>query len=407
MKQDSISNLKVTRDAAAILGAVTSATVVFALVYYPALEAFGYKFVAYILGGFSVALVLFIVDYGLRTDLAYGLDLAFSSKLGRKTRLIAFLSLFLLFNGARALVSMALSWEGRKDVAAAAIKAPELQDVAAAKIALDRESRAKLTAIERQIAETQRAIKSAEAGAGSASLRSLAASGNGWAKGELSKARARASKAHRAALSELQATYTTILKSDALTAANAVNALSQSNNAKQERYESISRRSMGYVGYLGAGATVVVIITSLLLALINKAEQDAPSYYEKHKTAPNIAPAGAPASAPDFEAQRMLAVINSRLERLGEQQATQGAQTGGEKPGGIKGEKPITEKAQPKADSFATGRNFQQSYKGSERDKLRRKIARYKRLASMDRLGDKGRKTLARMEHEFKNLKGK
>ena len=126
MKQDSISNLKVTRDAAAILGAVTSATVVFALVYYPALEAFGSEIVAYILGGFSVALVLFIVDYGLRTDLAYGLDLAFSSKLGRKTRLIAFLSLFLLFNGARALVSMALSWEGRKDVAAAAIKAPEL-----------------------------------------------------------------------------------------------------------------------------------------------------------------------------------------------------------------------------------------------------------------------------------------
>ncbi len=397
MKQDSISNLKVTRDAAAILGAVTSATVVFALVYYPALEAFGYKFVAYILGGFSVALVLFIVDYGLRTDLAYGLDLAFSSKLGRKTRLIAFLSLFLLFNGARALVSMALSWEGRKDVAAAAIKAPELQDVAAAKIALDRESRAKLTAIEKQIMETRRAIKSAEAGAGSASLRSLAASGsNGWARGELAKARARASKSHRAALDELQTTYTTILKSDALTAANAVNALSQSNNAKQERYESISRRSMGYVGYLGAGATVVVIITSLLLALINKAEQDAPSYYEKHKTAPNVAPAGAPASAPDFEAQRMLAAINSKLERMGEQHGNTGNNSG------------VTQQIPKRPKIVATSEQkegFNVANVSREQKKLSAKIKVYKRRQREGTLSEHGEQNLKKWENTLKELK--
>lgn len=397
MKQDSISNLKVTRDAAAILGAVTSATVVFALVYYPALEAFGSEIVAYILGGFSVALVLFIVDYGLRTDLAYGLDLAFSSKLGRKTRLIAFLSLFLLFNGARALVSMALSWEGRKDVAAAAIKAPELQDVAAAKIALDRESRAKLTAIEKQIAETQRAIKSAEAGAGSGALRSLAASGNGWAKGEVSKARARASKAHRSALAELQATYTTILKSDALTAANAVDALSESNHAKQERYESVSRRSMGYVGYLGAGATVVVIITSLLLALINKAEQDAPSYYEKHKTAPNIAPAGAPASAPmDFEAQRMLAAINSKLERIGEQHGNTGNNSG------------VTRQRPQNRKIVATSEQkegFTNANVSREQKKLSAKIKVYKRRQREGTLSEHGEQNLKKWENTLRELK--
>jgi hypothetical protein len=402
--KDSISNLKVTRDAAAILGAVTSATVVFALVYYPALEAFNSPIVAYILGGFSVALVLFIVDYGLRTDLAYGLDLAFSSKLGRKTRLIAFLALFLLFNGARALVSMALSWEGRKDVAAAAIKAPELQDVAAAKLALDRESRSKLSALEKQIAEIQKAIKAAEAGAGSGALRSLAASGtNGWARGELAKARARASKAHRATLAELQATYTAILKSDALTAANAVSALSESNHAKQERYETISKRSMGYVGYLGAGATVVVIITSILLALINKAEQDAPSYYEKHRTSgpPNVAPAGGPASAPgmDFEAQRVFAAINSKLERMGEQQA---GNTGNNS--GVTPEKPKARKSVPTSEQK---KGFSRASVTREQKNLSAKIKVYKRRQREGTLSEHGEQSLKKWEQILKTMKNK
>jgi hypothetical protein len=60
-----------------------------------------------------------------------------------------------------------------------------------------------------------------------------------------------------------------------------------------------------------------------------------------------------------------------------------------------------------KVESFATGRKIQQGYKGSPADKLRRKIARYKRLAASDQLGEKGRRTLVLMEEKFNKMKGK
>lgn len=396
-----ITNLQRTRDAAAILGAVTSATVVFSLVYFPVLEAFGIQFLAIALGVFAVVLVSYMIDYGLRTDLSYGLDLLLSGKFGKNWKFLLFAVIFLSFNLFRAGVTALLSWEGRKDVAQVAVKAPELQDAAAAKLQLDRAASARIASIEKQIAATQKAIRDAEASAGSSALRSLAASGNAWARGELSKARARASKAHRETLSELQATYTAILKTDAVSAAEAVHAISEANTAKQSRYQEITRRSMGYAGWLGAGATLIVIITSLLISLVNTAEQYAPAYSKRHESRP---PDVIPVRGPEWDSRRV-EVMEAKLAEMAREQKR--GNTGGEKQGEKRGEKPAGEGVQKKAESFATGRNFQPSYKGSERDKLRRKIARYKRLAAADKLGEKGRKTLARMEKELFTMKNK
>jgi len=83
----------------------------------------------------------------------------------------------------------------------------------------------------------------------------------------------------------------------------------------------------------------------------------------------------------------------------GEQVAVSGVQvvppSGGEKPEGAK-------RVQKAVKLSPRGEN----YKGSARDKLRRKIARYKRLAAADQLGEKGRKTLEQMQSDYAKMKG-
>jgi hypothetical protein len=405
-KQTSIRNWEITRDVAAVVGALTSITVVWAIVYNNVLQVFPSPWIAGAFALAAIAGVLFVIDWGLRADLGYAFDLLISGKAWTNWRLAAFLILLLGFNVARSFTTITLSWQGRKDVITSVVKPPELENVAAAKSALDNASAARLAGLERNIRELQAQIKSAEAGAGSAALRSLAASGNGWARGELARARAKASKEYRAQLATAQSAYTNILQTDAATGAAAVNALARVNEERAATYHDITSRNMAYLGYFGAGCTFVVILVSLMLSLINVAEQELPRY--NFRTAVNSMPPNvAPVRGPEW-GDRKVDILMAKVNRLegdklspatGVKKESTGVQfvppAGGEKLEGVK-------RVQKAVKLSPRGEN----YKGSARDKLRRKIARYKRLAAADQLGEKGRKTLEQMQSDYAKMKG-
>lgn len=371
-KSNSIRNWELTRDIASIVGALTSVTVIWAIVYNNVAEALGLKWVAALFAGATVLGALFIVDFGLRSDLGYGFDLLFSGKAWKNWRLSAFLVLLLGFNLIRSAVTITLSWQGRVDVVNAVTKAPELEDVAGKKSALDQSSTQKLAGLQTQITHLERSIQRSEAAAGSAALRKLAASGNGWAKSELAKARVRASRADRAQLAQLREVYATTAASDAQAASVAVSALASENDLKVNRYKEISSRNMAYLGYFGAGCTFIVILVSLMLSLLNTADQDAPTYYHKY----NVANANT------------ATVAAKKIVRSSEQIANTTPPT-------------VAETAQQ-----PTLKAHYTDYKPTPQIRnLQRAIAVYNQRALAGRLTEKGAATLAAKKAELKRLK--
>jgi hypothetical protein len=394
-QNSSIRNWELTRDIASFIGAITSIAVIWAIVFNNLSEALGNRYIAGTFSALTVAGVLFIVDWGLRADLGYGFDLLFSGSAWKNWRLSAFLILLLGFNVIRSAVTITLSWQGRKDVVLAVSDAPELADVAKAKTGMDAASSARLNGIQKQVADLQSQITAAEAGAGSAALRKLAASGNGWAKSELSRARSNASRGLKKQLEIAQAAYTRIATTDAQAAASAVNALAVSNTAKLDRYQDISSRNMAYLGYFGAGCTFIVILVSLMLSLLNTAEQDTPVYSYKHNVnGNNVAPVVAPMYPPN-----VLPVSNT---------ATIGA-TKRDTPG-------VTNTATVSRDVAAVGDTFEwvkkprivatgQQKTTSDKDTLRRKIAQYKRRAVSGTLSEKGQASLEKWQAQYNKMK--
>lgn len=391
-QNSSIRNWELTRDIASFIGAMTSIAVIWAIAFNNLSEALGNRYIAGTFAALTVAGVLFIVDWGLRADLGYGFDLLFSGNAWKNWRLSAFLILLLGFNVIRSAVTVTLSWQGRKDVVLAVSEAPELADVAQAKTGMDAASVARLNGIRQQVSDLQKQIATAEAGAGSAALHKLASSGNGWAKSELSRAKAKATRSLRKQLEVAQLAYTKIASTDAEASANAVSALAMGNTAKLERFQEISSRNMAYLGYFGAGCTFIVILISLMLSLLNTAEQDTPVYSYKHNVNGNT-------SVSPVYPPNVLPVSNTATPTVTKRDTVGDTNT----------------EAVPR-DVAAVGDTFEwvkkprnvatgQQKTTSDKDTLRRKIAQYKRRAVSGTLSEKGQASLKKWQAQYDKMK--
>jgi hypothetical protein len=392
-QNSSIRNWELTRDIASFIGAMTSIAVIWAIAFNNLSEALGNRYIAGAFAALTVAGVLFIVDWGLRADLGYGFDLLFSGNAWKNWRLSAFLILLLGFNVIRSAVTVTLSWQGRKDVVLAVSEAPELADVAQAKTGMDAASSERLNGIQKQVADLQSQITAAEAGAGSAALHKLAATGNGWAKSELSRAKANASRGLRKQLEIAQAAYTRIASTDAQASANAVSALAMGNTAKLERFQEISSRNMAYLGYFGAGCTFIVILISLMLSLLNTAEQDTPVYSYKHNVNGNTS------VSPAVYPPNILPVSNTATPTATKRDTYRDTNT-----------ESVPRDVAAVGDTFewvkkprnvATG----QQKNTSDKDTLRRKIAQYKRRAVSGTLSEKGQASLKKWQAQYDKIK--
>lgn len=391
-QNSSIRNWELTRDIASFIGAMTSIAVIWAIAFNNLSEALGNRYIAGAFAALTVAGVLFIVDWGLRADLGYGFDLLFSGNAWKNWRLSAFLILLLGFNVIRSAVTVTLSWQGRKDVVLAVSEAPELADVAQAKTGMDAASVARLNGIRQQVESLQKQIATAEAGAGSAALHKLAASGNGWAKSELSRAKANATRSLRKQLEVAQLAYTKIASTDAEASANAVSALAMGNTAKLERFQEISSRNMAYLGYFGAGCTFIVILISLMLSLLNTAEQDTPVYSYKHNVNGNT-------SVSPVYPPNVLPVSNTATPTVTKRDTDRDTNTESvPRDVAVVGD---TFEWVKKPRNVATG----QQKNTSDKDTLRRKIAQYKRRAVSGTLSEKGQASLKKWQAQYDKMK--
>lgn len=311
-KLTSIRNWEITRNVAAVVGALTSITVIFTIVYFNVLDASGSKFLSFLVALASVAGALFVIDWGLLNDLPYAFQLLISGKFWGNWKISAFLVLLLGFNVVRSFTTITLSWQGRRDMVHAVMGDPDTKDVAQVKATMDATTSDKLDRLERQIADLEKSVAETEKRVASENqqLVKLVASGNSWASRELQKRKDKATWKDRSALESKRKAYDQVIEGETAAAALVIQETAKQNKETVSFYESVSGRNMAYIGYFGAGCTFVVILISMMLALINVAEQELPEYQKKY--AVNIRPtdvAPVAADASDVDRATMIRTV--------------------------------------------------------------------------------------------------
>ncbi len=364
--------------------------------------------------------------------------------------IIRFLALTLL------IVSGTLSWWAMPEISRAAIAEPENSQILETVTNVNASVALTLKDKNAEIKEAERAVEQARKD-GKALIQSainshpeaarLLKSGNTWVKTapQLSAWRSRVAQAERKAakMEEQAREYVRILHNEKNGLIAARTAQSDSMNTalttlalnREKRYEARMNRYTNVLYLFDLAWMGIVIVISTLLFLVDghtvrqtksgmglifqavdARGQQFIEWIERFllprqkqvRSAPRpdvfgVAPGLVPASG-EMEAARLIEALRAKVDRMeGEFQKGGNAKQGVQISPPSDGEKRGYKSGVQKMPVFSPRG---ETYKGSAQDKLRRKIARYKRLAAADQLGEKGRKTLERMEHEYKKMKG-
>lgn len=336
---DALGILKTTRNAAAIAAAITSMTIV-GTVAYTGFAEYLPRFVAFVLAAGAIAMVAFVIDYGLRKTLPLGFDLLISGQWFRDWRTGAFLALLLSFNFIQAYSSVKLSWEGRKEAVAAIQQAPQLEDIAQTKRQVDQTGSAKIRAMDSEISKIRKDIerKESEVERLHPTYIDRIKSGSdkwGWYAKQLDAMKKSKTSKLQSELTALISARTNAINAETETAQLTVSNIAATNTAKWDEYEISKTRNMTYIGYFGAGCTLVVVVISLMLSLLGQSnvveiEQKSvlsPIRKVQHiATPPHVAPAVA--QQDDFSTQRAIEMLQAETLRIkAEQEAQRNAAT--------------------------------------------------------------------------------
>jgi len=329
---DALGILKTTRNAAAIAAAITSMTIV-GTVAYTGFAEYLPRLLAFTLAAGAVLMVAFVIDYGLRKTLPLGFDLLISGQWFRDWRTAAFLALLLSFNFIQAFSSIKLSWEGRKEAVAAIQKAPELEDIAQTKRQVDQTGSAKIRAMDSEVSKLRKDIerKESEVERLHPTYIDRIKSGSdkwGWYAGQLDKMKNNKTSKLQSELTALLSARTKAIESEIQTAQLTVSNIAATNTAKWDEYEISKNRNMAYIGYFGAGCTLVVVVISLMLSLLGQSNVTA--IEQKQVVSPvNTTPIAPPNVAPavaqqdDFSTLRAIKQLQAETLRINAEQEAQ------------------------------------------------------------------------------------
>lgn len=156
-----------------------------------------------------------------------------------------------------------------RDPVADEAKKIELTDIAAATSTLTKEQKQAADPMAAQIAALKKEIASAEARAASSNpaLAKLAQDGNGWAKQEIAKKRASASKSARSELEKLSAAYNTTLASQSTTLSETQSLINQQNHdAAQANARNRDVMASMYI-WMAFGPKALAIILRILMVI--------------------------------------------------------------------------------------------------------------------------------------------
>jgi len=272
-KGNPLKNLTATRDVAYFFAAFTGAGVVWSIAYTNLSQATGYPIASGIVTIAICMAVLYLVDYGLKKERPYGLEILFSGKAGQNWRMRFFCFFIFLLLAARVGSSIFLSWEGRKDVAAAIIEAPDVKDTDQIANTQDAALLATISPIQKDIDLLNQQIKSAEATAydrvGQKSKDMIKSGKDTWGyhANIIATAKSKASALYRVTLNEKMKLKDETTKSFSETKALIVSDASKLNGDGVSSYNVSVSRNQKYVGYFGVGCMLFAILIQFILSL--------------------------------------------------------------------------------------------------------------------------------------------
>lgn len=293
---DSITNLERTRNLAIIGGAISGITVIWTVLFAQfsgGLEGYSAgKLLAGFLATGLTLLVVYVIDYGTKVDLPYALDLLFSGRafrdLKHNWRVLLFALILLSFNFIRLGFTAAIDWYGRGDMISVVMHKPLSRNVVALKDSLSKATVATVAGLASDIKELKRQLRQVERQVATENpelAKNIRDKKDkwGWNAGELRRRKDKATKPIHAKIAAKEALYAERLAAEGKVAdALTLSALSDNEAAQAEYNDKHHRLSFG-VGVFGAGCSGIVLVVSIMLALINSANQDNPYYHKKHE----------------------------------------------------------------------------------------------------------------------------
>ena len=300
------------RDVASASGALTGAFVIWSITYGKLLSAFGSAIPAFVVSAIVCVVVLFVIDYGLRTFFPALLESGDALK-GNGWRGPVFMLLMLCVVGFQVVSTTSLSWNSATDVVDAVYEEPETVDAAGTYATLTGAQAAKVAQLEKRAKEIESSIKAEEkkVDAANPKLKQMIKEGNGWAPGELAKRKSKATRSMREELTQTHKLTTQVLSEDQKMIETVVAQQTQLNTSRINRYEETRSRNTNYVGYFGVSCTILFLLLSVLLHVWPDGKETAPRYDASRM--PGVIPVSDMRGGDPTTAH--LATVLSRLER--------------------------------------------------------------------------------------------
>lgn len=327
-KSDALSILKTTRNAAATGGAITSMVIVGTIAYQGMLD-FLHPVFAGFLAILAIALVAFVVDYGLRKTLPFGFDILIAGEWRKDWKIAGFLFLLFVVNAGQVYTSLKLSWEGRKEAAAAIQPDLQVKDLTAINSQVTASNIRERRGIENQIKaiSTQIREKEKQTIAAYPTYTEKIKSGDdkwGWHAGQLEKKKEKATADLRSQKTDLIASLASLTKTQTMKDSLTLFSAATINAFNTNEYVTNKDRNMKYIGYFGAGCVLLVPFLSLMLSLIGQNDTEEVEQKEikspmrrlkKTATAPHAAIPARSSAPDDFEVQRRLEMLHAQAEQ--------------------------------------------------------------------------------------------
>jgi len=261
---NTIRNLKGARNVAAVVGLLDSAYGIGAATYGQTMQLFGVVWVAAATAVVITSLLAYLVDVGLHANSLTAMRGMINGGDGNTSPAfywwVGFLCLIQLGFG----VSSAIFT--RSFAVDAVVTAPTTVDATGATQAQRMATAAQLSSIEGDISTLQKEKKTAVSNAGNATLRSMAASGNAWAIGQLSAAKNKAAGAFDKRIAQAMEAKNGLITTSNSTEATITAGIAAENGSKWGVF-SQTRGKLNVV-LLGVTlvCTVVFLITTIILA---------------------------------------------------------------------------------------------------------------------------------------------
>jgi len=259
---NTIRNLKGARNVASFIGFFDSSYGIFAASHGQLMQLFGVPWLAIALSALTAGLLAYLVDWGLHANAITATRGVLNSESRQAAGGFYYWLILLCFIQLGFGVLSAVYT--RSFAVDAVVTQPATVDATGATQAQRMATAAQLSSIEGDISTLQKEKKTAVANAGNATLRSMAASGNTWAIGQLSAAKTKAASAFDKRIAQAMEAKNSLISTTTATEATITAGIAAENGSKW----GVFSQTRGKLNWVLLGITLVCTIVFLITTII-------------------------------------------------------------------------------------------------------------------------------------------